>query len=119
MVQHEYEITELMLSARPEGVRRGYQVGKYRPDAEMLYGNTVTYLERERSRKTLEKVKERIHKYDGCKSYVYWVVDSDARIKNIINACNPPANHFFTTYKQAVQSFSDQSIWQVNTQKET
>lgn len=111
-VQHEYEITELILAARPDAVRRGYQVGEYRPDAELLYGNQIVYVERERTRKSLEKVKQRIYKYNGTDSQVLWVVDTDARIKNILRTCKPPANHHFTTYHQAIVNWHDGSIWQ-------
>lgn len=116
LLQHEYEVTELILSAKPDAYRRGYQVGPYRPDAELLFGQTVLYLERERTRKSLDKVRERIRQYDGCGGDVCWVVDTDARIKNIIGSCRPPANHYFTTYRQAMENWRDPSIWQQNTQ---
>lgn len=113
--QHEYEVTELILAARPDAVRRGHQVGQYRPDGVLLYGDIMIYLERERTRKSLDRIRDRIREYRGCESDVCWIVDSVARINNIIDACKPPKNHMFATYRDAVERWSDEDIWRRNT----
>lgn len=113
--QHEYEVTALILAARPDAVRRGHQVGEYLADAELLFGERVVYLERERSRKSLERVEKRIGKYKDCQGDVLWVLDTDARIKNVLRTCSPPKNHYFTTYDLAVHRWHDRNIWQQNT----
>ena len=112
--QHEYECTDLILAARPDAVRRGHQVGQFRPDAVMLFGDVAVYLERERTRKSLDRVRERIREYGDCPNDVCWVVDTVARLNNIIDACDPPPNHLFTTFRQAVEHWSDANIWRHN-----
>lgn len=112
--QHEYEITKLILAAQPDAARRGHQVGPFRSDAELLYGSEIVYIERERTRKSLDRVRERIGVYGNCQNEVRWIVDTDARIKNIIRTCDPPPNHRFTTYDQAVVEWHNTAIWQKN-----
>jgi hypothetical protein len=105
--QHEFENTALILAARPDRLRRGHFVDEYESDAELVFGGKLFRLERDRSTESYARLAERFRTYGACPDDVLWVMDTQTRIDGVFAKCRPPTNHWFTTFRRAIDSFRE------------
>jgi hypothetical protein len=100
--QHEYELTQVLLSIQANGVVRGFGIHDLNPDAIVTIGSDSYFLELDRGTEGYREMYEQVKAYGG--ETVLWIMSSQTRIEGIFRR-EVPESQWFTTYAQAVEDF--------------
>jgi hypothetical protein len=109
-LQHEYDLTLILLKMNIERVIRGFAVDERNADAHGWINGVMFYLELDpgTERKWTE-LRERFAAYEDTEHDVLWICSTPTRMNQMIK--NSDNSHFwFTTFPQCLES-PHQSIW--------
>ena len=109
-VQHEYDLTLILLKMHVDRVVRGFAVDERNPDAQAWINGGMVYLELDRgTERKWKELRERFAVYNETEHDVLWVCITPTRMNQMMkNSDNP---HFwFTTFSQALVN-PHERIW--------
>jgi hypothetical protein len=107
--QHEYELTELLLSIKASNVTRGFGIHDLNPDAIITIAEDSYFLELDRGTEGYRELYEQIKAYGN--ETVLWVMSSETRINGVFRR-EVPESQWFTTYRQATADFhAEGAFW--------
>lgn len=107
--QHEYELTEVLLSIRATKFVRGYGIHELKPDAIVTIGSDTYFLELDRGTEGYGEMYEQVKAYKN--ETVLWIMSSDTRIEGILRR-EVPENQWFAPFDLAVEDFHAQDTFE-------
>lgn len=115
-IEHEYQLTQILIRCDVDEVRRGPDVGReFLPDAELYVNGSLFLLELDRGSEGLPQVAKQLARHKSAGLDVLWIFPSEQRMRGAMSLTDSPTA-WFTTYDKALTPHEE--VW-VNIHGET